>query len=324
MTRAIASDLERRGYIVYVTVSSTEEEHIVQSENRMDIKALWLDLTTVSSSSDIHPSLEGIRNLITQPQWPIPGVAPHTCQLSGLILVPSPNYASGPVATIPPSAWADSMNTRVVSPILTTQLFLPLLTLRNNNSTIILAYPSISSSLSAPYAGPEVTTAHALTGFANSLRRELKLLQHGNVDVVELRLGNIDFGSQNRGGQSHITGTEVLAWSTQQRALYGEQYLSSIEQRPVASAGPSTVRGSPARNLHYAVQDALEPVTKNMFGQKTTKKSVLYVGRGARTYNIIGQWVPGGLVGMMMGLKAPAASPSTSGSSSENGWEKVS
>jgi hypothetical protein len=47
MTRAIAADLERRGYIVYVTVSSAEEEHIVQSEHRADIKALWLDLTTV-------------------------------------------------------------------------------------------------------------------------------------------------------------------------------------------------------------------------------------------------------------------------------------
>lgn len=41
-------DLERRGYIVYVTVSSADEEHIVKSENRADIKALWLDLTTVS------------------------------------------------------------------------------------------------------------------------------------------------------------------------------------------------------------------------------------------------------------------------------------
>lgn len=48
MTRAIAGDLERRGYIVFVTVSSADEEQIVQSENRADIKPLWLDLTTVS------------------------------------------------------------------------------------------------------------------------------------------------------------------------------------------------------------------------------------------------------------------------------------
>lgn len=48
MTRSIAADLERRGYIVYVTVLSAEEEHLVQAEQRTDIKALWLDLTAVS------------------------------------------------------------------------------------------------------------------------------------------------------------------------------------------------------------------------------------------------------------------------------------
>lgn len=53
MTRAIAADLERRGYIVYVTVTSAEEEHIVQSENRADIKALWLDLSAVSAINRI-------------------------------------------------------------------------------------------------------------------------------------------------------------------------------------------------------------------------------------------------------------------------------
>jgi Fungal family of unknown function (DUF1776) len=48
LTRSIATDLERRGFIVYITVSSTEEEHAVLTENRADIQALWLDLTTVS------------------------------------------------------------------------------------------------------------------------------------------------------------------------------------------------------------------------------------------------------------------------------------
>ncbi|THC91050.1 hypothetical protein EYZ11_009490 [Aspergillus tanneri] len=326
MTRAIATDLERRGYIVYVTVSSSEEEHIVQSENRVDIRVLWLDITALSSSpSELHPSLNEIHSLITQPQWPVPGVPPHTCQLSGLVLVPSPNYVSGPVATIPPSAWADSINTRLLSPILTTQLLLPLLTLRNTNSTIVFIYPSISSSLSSPFTGPEVTVTRAMSGFATSLRRELCFLRYNNIDVVELKLGNVDLGLQYRSPQGHITGTEVLSWSAQQRSLYGSQYLSSIEQRPVASAGPSKIRGSPARTLHYAVLDALEPPSKDFLGRRTAKTPVLYVGRGARTYNIIGEWVPASLVGWMLGLRSGQAASveSASGSSSETGWERV-
>ncbi|KAL5332788.1 hypothetical protein BJX70DRAFT_383101 [Aspergillus crustosus] len=325
MTRAIAADLDRRGYIVYITVSSAEEEHLVRAESRPDIRPLWLDLTTLPSSpSEIHGSLHEIHTMITQPHSPMSGVPPHICQLSGLILVPSPNFVAGPLATIPPSSWVDTINTRLLSPILTTQLFLPLLTLRHTNSTIILVYPSISSSLSAPFAGPEVATARALSGFATSLRRELSLLHHNNIDLVELKLGNIDLGPQYRAPNSHIAGTEVLTWSVQQRALYGPQYLNSIEQRPVASAGPGMVRGSPARALHNALNDALEP-SKNIFGRRSSKKPLRYAGRGARTYHWIGQWTPPGLVGWMLGLRTGYASSgeSASGSSSETGWEKV-
>ncbi|KAJ5683521.1 hypothetical protein N7462_006686 [Penicillium macrosclerotiorum] len=326
MTRAIATDLERRGYIVYVTVSSADEEHIIQSERRADIKALWLDLTTTSSNpSEIHPSLHEIRTLITQPQQPLPGMPPHTCQLSGVVIVPSPKYAAGPVATISPSSWADTINTRLLSPILTAQVFLPLLTLRSNSSSLIFAYPSISSSLSAPFAGPEVTTSRAIAGFAASLRQELRLLDQGNVDVVELRLGNIDLGPSYRNAQSQIAGTEVLAWSAQQRALYGQQYLHSVDQRPVASAGPAAVRGSPARAFHHAILDALEPPSRDIFGRRVHKKPVLYVGRGARSYRVIGDWVPSGLVGLMMGYRGGQSSGTGSPSSgSESGnWERV-
>ncbi|KAJ5103912.1 hypothetical protein N7532_004441 [Penicillium argentinense] len=323
MTRAIAADLERRGYIVYVTVSSANEEHLVRAENRADIKALWLDLTTKNTpnSSELHPSLHELRSLITQPQSPHPGMPPHTCQLSGVVILPSPNFAAGPVATIPASSWADTVNSRLLSPILTAQIFLPLLTLRNNSSALVFAYPSISSSLSAPFAAPEVATTRAISGFAASLRQELRLLEHGNVDVVELRLGNVDLGPSYRNAQSQIAGTEILAWSAQQRALYGQQYLSSVEQRPVASAGPSTVRGSPARNLHYALMDALEPASVNFLGRRTRKKAVMYVGRGARSYNFIGAWVPSGLVGLMMGYRGGYSVPSGSPSSgSEPSW----
>ncbi|KAL4802732.1 hypothetical protein BDV18DRAFT_163691 [Aspergillus unguis] len=327
MTRSIAADLDRRGYIVYITVSSAEEEQLVRGENRPDIRPLWLDLTTLPSSpSEVHSSLNEIHNLITRPHAPMPGVPPHLCQFSGLILVPSPKFVAGPVATIPPSSWVDTINTRLLSPILTTQLFLPLLTARNTNSTIILVYPSISSSLSAPFAGPEVATARALSGFAVSLRRELSLLNHNNIDLVEVKLGNIDLGPQYRTPNSHIAGTEVLTWSVQQRSLYGQQYLNSIEQRPVASAGPGTVRGSPARALHNALLDALEPSSKNIFGQRTAKQPVRYAGRGARSYHWIGRWAPPGLVGWMLGLQTRYPSPAesaSSSSSSETGWERV-
>lgn len=47
--RSISLDLERRGFIVYVIVNSTEEEQMVHNESRMDIRPLNLDITDVSA-----------------------------------------------------------------------------------------------------------------------------------------------------------------------------------------------------------------------------------------------------------------------------------
>jgi hypothetical protein len=48
ITKSISLDLERRGFIVYVVVNSVEEEHTVQSEARVDIRPLNLNIADVS------------------------------------------------------------------------------------------------------------------------------------------------------------------------------------------------------------------------------------------------------------------------------------
>lgn len=292
---------------------------------------------TPSTPSEIHPSLYVIQSLITNAQVPMPGMQPHTCQLSGVVLVPSLNYPTGPVATITPSNWADTINTRLLYPILVTQLFLPLLTLRNKRSTITLVSPSIQTALSAPFVAPEVATTRALSGFAASLRQELRLLSSSNgknggmVEVVELKLGNIDFGRQLKGGNRQNKGTEVLTWQPQQRALYGPSYLSNIESRP-GNSNNSPCSGTPVRELHLAVFDALAPTQKSIFGRRKRKPHTVYVGRGSVAYSVIGTLVPGGVISWMLGIRAgyggllfdPLFEDGNGSSNSETGWDKVS
>jgi hypothetical protein len=47
MARSIALDLERRGFIVFVTVTSPEEEQLVLAESKADIRPLYIDVTAV-------------------------------------------------------------------------------------------------------------------------------------------------------------------------------------------------------------------------------------------------------------------------------------
>lgn len=259
---------------------------------------------------------------------------PHTCQLSGLVLIPSPNYPTGPVSTIPASSWTDTVNSRLLYPILATQLFLPLLTMKHNSSTIVLLSPSIQSAVSAPFTSPEVTTTRALSGFASSLRQELYTLEStssGSVEVIELKLGNLDFGRQFRNYRGQNKGTEVLTWQPQQRALYGSSYLSTAEHRVGWGTSSGEYHGTPARALHFAVFDALAPSPKTWTGRRKRKEHTVYVGRGAKTYAVVGSFLPGGVIGWMLGLRTGYGFSVTdasfendaNSSNSEGGWEKV-
>ena len=47
LTRSLSLDLERRGFIVYIPVSTVSDEQIIQSESRADIRSLNMDITSV-------------------------------------------------------------------------------------------------------------------------------------------------------------------------------------------------------------------------------------------------------------------------------------
>lgn len=302
-------------------------------ESKADIRPLYIDITSVrrfpdTSNSmlnleqstplpnDLHPSLSHLHSLLTQPQYPSPGTVPHTCHLSGLILLPSPSYPNGPVANINPSTWADTVNTRLLTPILTTQMFLPLLSFnKNNSSTIALLTPTIPSSLAAPFNSPEVLVTRGLEGWASSLRQELLIATSnspGSIDVVQLKLGQIDLEPSMQRNRS----TEMLPWEPGQRV-----YFPSPPRSPTRKSRAHD-GGSPATALHNAVFDAVAMNTRS--GRAWRKRrQVVYVGKGSWAYSFIGRWVPGGLVGRMLGFGAGHVVWRHGDEGGSEGWEKL-
>jgi hypothetical protein len=96
LTKSLALDLERRGYVVYVTVSSTEEDSLIQQEAKADLRPLWMDLTSTvpNPAVDVHPNLEPIQELLTHmPQQASqgragPGSSMGNMTLAGLVVFP--------------------------------------------------------------------------------------------------------------------------------------------------------------------------------------------------------------------------------------------
>lgn len=53
LTKSLSLDLERRGFVVYIPVSSLSEEQVVHAMSRTDVKALSLDITSVRPSASV-------------------------------------------------------------------------------------------------------------------------------------------------------------------------------------------------------------------------------------------------------------------------------
>ena len=324
LTKSLAVDLERRGYVVYVTVSSTEEDSLVQQEAKADLRPLWMDLTSTvpNPAVDIHPNLEPIKELLSKSSrssspasGKVPGAAMHNMSFAGLVVFPgSSGYPEGSLALLPPADLVDSINTRLVSPTLTVQQFLPLLANHSTDpkspSSVVIAYPSIPRSLSPPRQVPEAMITSSLSALASSLRREV-LTASANITIHELKLGNFDLGSLPGGKtptqsiyNAHTSkldpnNSALTHWHSSQRAAIQR---TTLGQR-------SLIRGSPARELHNAVFDALAPPQKfSAFGkyewQSKKRGSTVFVGSGARVYELVGEWVPSGIVGLVMGYRS--------------------
>jgi hypothetical protein len=217
-----------------------------------------------------------------------------------LILIPSLTYPSSPIATLSPSTLSDLLNTRVLTPILTLQTFLPLLTSlplshphlnpgpppTTPKPSVVVVTPTIIPSLSPAFHAPESTLVAALTSFTSVLSAELSVL---DIPVTHLKLGTFDFSSFSPRDR-HLTTlqsqrAETLKWDPHTRETFGKNFVS------LTSKGAG--RGSSLRELNDAVFDAMV----------SRRGGTRRVGSGSRLYGFVGAWVPSGLVGWMMGLR---------------------
>ncbi len=224
-------------------------------------------------------------------------------------MIPDMMYPAGPVETIAPDLWSDALNIKVLGTIATTQTLLP--TICEFKSRLLFLTPSIIPSLAPPFHGVETSVVTALEGFTHTLTGELATV---GIPVCQFKLGTFDCGSV--GGRSHLQtsnaiGADVLAWPASARATYAKNYFAqagSPGNRGAIGGVGVNIKGSPLRELHNSVFDALTV---------TRPSRVWHVGKGSLAYDLVGKWVPRGIVGWMLGVRRTSSgdvgeSPATS------------
>ena len=214
------------------------------------------------------------------------------------MLIPALSYQTSPIATIPPSNFADVFNTHILHPIVTIQAFLPLLTARlgpvgekNTPPKVMVFTPSIISSINPPFHAPEATVCSALTAFTEVLTAELRPL---SIPVTHMQLGTFDFGSFTPvKSQAGGDGLPSSTWPENARMAYGRNFV--IQSGSAISGGRIRgMKGSSLKYLHNTVFDVVD-------GSITS--STVRIGLGASVYGFVGRWAPRGLVTWMMGIR---------------------
>ncbi|KAF2013185.1 DUF1776-domain-containing protein [Aaosphaeria arxii CBS 175.79] len=288
IVKSMSLDLERRGFIVYIVCADMEEEQQVHNESRADVRPLHLDVVDVLGTKD---AMDRFNDLLLRPHVAFSGASPHNLHFRGLILVPDLIYPSGPVETVSPELWSDALNAKVLHTVAIAQAFLP--TICSFKARVLMLTPSIVSALRPPFHSVETAVVSALEGFTASLGSELGTL---GIDVCQFKLGTFDCSNVGAKQQLQPRGSpNIYAWPSAARQSYASNY---VNQSRVAQSrglfGQSGSTGSSLRELNNAVFDALT--------QKKPRRT-WRVGRGSVAYDMVGKWVPSGLVGWMLGVR---------------------
>ncbi|KOS19471.1 UPF0744 protein [Escovopsis weberi] len=302
LTKSLALDLERRGFIVFIVCNAAEDEIMVQTFARPDILPLTIDTTNPPSAG---AAIERFAYYLQSPKAPGPQMKPNQLSLKSVFLIPSLHYQTSPIATIPPSSFADLFNTHLLQPILTIQSFLPLLTSRLNPigekwipPKVLVFTPSIISSINPPFHAPESTVCSALSAFTEVLTAELRPL---DIPVTHVQLGTFDFSGfvPMRTSTPHLglvsagNPEDTLVWPDDARHVYGRNFVAQTSSA-ISGARIRGMRGSSLRHLHTTVFDVLDG---------SVSADTVRVGLGASLYGFVGRWAPRNLVSWLMGIR---------------------
>lgn len=284
LTRSLSLDLERRGFIVYIPVNSLVEEQLVQSESRVDIRPLSLDISSPTATAN---TLSQFETILSRPHYPLPHTSSHTLHLASFIVLPSTAPATGLISNIHPLTWSETLNSQLIAPITMLHAFLPLLT--THKSSLLFLTPSIVPSLTPPLYGLENVAMAGMQALIKTLRKEVA---SKDVNVIQFRLGTFEYPGLAPTGRSLVPMREYYGGALRGEETLREETARARYAREDATANArNNIKGSSLRELHFGVFDAI-------VGDRG-RGATIFVGKGSRAYDYISRFVPEKIIGWM-------------------------
>lgn len=278
LTRLLALDFEKRGFIVYLTILDDKDLKYIQS-NAITDDINYLNLT---ESGGFESRFAKFRKLLEVKVVPFEGAKSHFLRLSAVVFTPTLYFPLGPIENIPETSWNKMFARLAVYYKLFGSGLLDLV--RDQKSKVVGIIPSIVSTLKMPYHAPETILQNSLKDLFTTLAKEVR---GQGISVTQVRLGNLNLSSSRNLPASRATRVssiveaEVRSWSDEMRSVYGSEFQKAQAQSsPIAS----TFKTRGLRDLHHLLFDLIFHNGRN--------PSVVYYGAGARAYDQIASILP--------------------------------
>lgn len=315
LVRVVANDLEKRGLIVYISAINAKDIAVINNEHSEDIRAFKVD----SKNEDtLKYQIDNFGKILNRPVTPFPGATSHSYKLVGVIVIPDLFYPIGPIENVSLKSWSDCLTGKILSPlVLFTNGFLELI--RNNNAIkfddeaynvlatkLILLTPNLISSINLPFHAPETVAVNSLNSVFESLARETANDKLLNIEIINLKLGAVNLFNHGDSGETQARmeaslQNQILGWDDNMKSIYGPGFKHICEL-----SGPSPrLRGSSLRELNYKIFDLLYSDVGYRRRVRYTKDiKIAYIGRGAKAYDIIGKFLPGWFISLLIGCSS--------------------
>lgn len=238
--RACALDLDSRGFQVFAGVRRDEDAERLRAE-RPSIEPVRIDVTEADSIAAARDRVAeavggaGLKGLVNNAGIAVPGPLEH----------------------LPMDELRRQLEVNLVGQVAVTQAFIPLLRTARGR---IVNIGSIGGRVAMPMLGPYAASKHAIEGFSDSLRRELR---PWGIEVSVVRPGPIATEIWERG---RTTADELLERMPEAEVHYGPAIAAGR-----ASAAKRAKEAVPPSEVAEVVAHALtagKPRTRYLVGRQ--------------------------------------------------------
>lgn len=273
LTRLLALDFEKRGFIVYLTIMDDKDLRYTQSNHITDD----LNYLNLAGGADLADLIGKFQQLLHVPVTPIKGGEGHLLELAAVVFAPNLYFPLGPLENFPLVAWERAM-TRL-------QMYFQLLgsgfmlLVREHRSKVIVLVPNIVSSLGMAYHGPETLFQNSVKDLFGVLSKEVA---SQGISVSQIRIGNLNLTALSpKARVPAMVEAEIRSWGEDLQGLYGRQFL-----RQQAKSAPQ------GRNIALGLLAGLHHLLFDMIYSKKASPAVVYYGSGARAYERLAALLP--------------------------------